>query len=340
MKTVHIDASTGYDVLIGRGLLDSAGEKCVSLFGKCRAIIVADDTVASLYLKRVLRSFENAGMPAFGFVFPAGEESKNKDTLFEILESAAENGLCRNDIMVALGGGIAGDLAGLAAALWQRGIKLVQLPTTLLAAVDSSVGGKTAVDLENGKNLAGVFHQPSLVICDVEVFATLPGDVFACGMAEVIKYGVLFDRELFEEAGNGISDIESTVEKCVILKGKCVAEDEFDFGSRRLLNFGHTFAHSIEKKSGYKIAHGEAVAVGMVMAAELSAKMNICDPSLADEIREVLIKNGLPVSCGLTFEEIRSGMINDKKRNGDEIAFILPERIGKCVIRNIKSSEI
>ncbi len=336
MKTVHIKASTEYDVLIGRNLLSSAGEKCASLFGKCRAMIVADDTVAEIYLETVRNSFENAGIPAFDFVFPAGEESKNKDILFEILEAAAENELGRNDIMVALGGGVTGDLAGLASALYQRGIKLVQLPTTLLAAVDSSVGGKTAVDLENGKNLAGAFHQPSLVICDVDTFATLSEKVFSCGMAEVIKYGVLFDRELFEETKNGITDIEKIVEKCVVLKGKCVAEDEFDFGSRRLLNLGHTFAHSIEKMSGYEIAHGEAVAIGMVMASELSAEIGICDSSLADEIRSALIKNNLPVSCELGFEEIRSGMISDKKRNGEEIAFILPESIGKCVIRNIK----
>lgn len=336
MRTVHIKASTEYDVLIGRNLLESAGEKSFSLFGKCRAMIVADDTVAELYLSKVSESFENAGISAFNFVFSAGEASKNKDTLFEILEYSAEKGLGRNDIMVALGGGVTGDLTGLASALYQRGIKLVQIPTTLLAAVDSSVGGKTAVDLENGKNLAGVFHQPSLVICDVDTFETLPEDVYACGMAEVIKYGILFDRELFD----GIDDIEKTVERCVELKGKCVADDEFDFDSRRFLNLGHTFAHSIEKKSGYKIAHGEAVAIGLVMAAEFSAKMNICDSSLVDEIKAVLIRNNLPVSSEFSFEEIRSGMANDKKRNGDEIAFILPERIGKCIIKNIKFSEI
>lgn len=340
MKTVHIEASTGYDVLIGRGLLASVGERCASLFGKCRAMLVADDTVAGIYLEKAIKSFEETEISAFSFVFPAGEASKNKNTLFEILEYAAENELGRNDIMIALGGGVSGDLTGLAAALYQRGIRLVQIPTTLLAAVDSSVGGKTAVDLENGKNLAGVFHQPNLVICDVEVFETLEKKTFACGMAEVIKYGVLFDRELFDEAKNGINDIEAIVEKCVRLKGKCVKEDEFDFGSRRLLNLGHTFAHSIERMSGYEIAHGEAVAIGMLMAAELSLKLKLCDESLIEEIKSALIKNKLPVSCDFNFEEIKSGMLNDKKRIGDEIAFILPERIGKCVIKNITLSEI
>lgn len=340
MKTVHIEASTEYDVLIGRGLLACVGERCASLFGKCRAMIVADDTVAELYLEKVIKSLEESGISAFSFVFPAGEASKNKNTLFDILENAAKNELGRSDIIIALGGGVAGDIAGLAAALYQRGVKLVQIPTTLLAAVDSSVGGKTAVDLENGKNLAGVFHQPSLVICDVEAFETLPEGIFACGMAEIIKYGILFDKELFEEAKNGIKNIENIVEKCVLFKGKCVAEDEFDFGNRRLLNLGHTFAHSIEKLSEYEIMHGEAVAIGLLMAAELSEKMKVCDSTLADEISLALIKNKLPVSCRFSLEEIKGGMLNDKKRSNGEIAFILPESIGKCIIRNINLNEI
>lgn len=337
MRTVHINASTEYDVIIGRGLLTETGSLCKELFGETEALIVTDDTVAGLYLDKVGSSLKRSGIKALSFVIPSGESSKNKDVLFDILEFAAENGIDGSGVFLALGGGVVGDITGLAASLYRRGVPYVQLPTTLLAAVDSSVGGKTAVDLSAGKNLAGAFYQPSAVICDIDTFETLDKRTFACGMAEVLKYGVLFDGGLLENAEN---DIESTVAKCVEMKRKCVEADERDRGERRLLNLGHTFAHAIEKLDNYKIFHGEAVAVGTVLAARLSRKIGMCDDETVRIITEAFEKRGLPTSCGFGFDEIKREMINDKKRRGDEIPFILPERIGKCVIVNLKYSEL
>lgn len=334
MKTVHVNASTEYDVLIGHGLLGKTGESC-ALYGAKKALIVTDSTVAELYLNTVSESLKASEITPEVFVFPAGEASKNKDILFDILEFAAGKELGRNDLFIALGGGVAGDLTGLASALYMRGTAYIQLPTTLLAAVDSSVGGKTAVDLNGGKNLAGVFHQPALVICDTDTFSTLPENIFAQGMAEVIKYGVIFDRELFDRVKSGtVSDIDGTVERCVRLKAECVEKDEFDRGERRLLNLGHTFAHAIEKRSGFAVSHGEAVAVGMVMAAELSCRLGICGGDCIDEITDALINNGLPVKCGYESAELLEYMKTDKKRSDREISFILPEKIGSCIIRN------
>ncbi len=337
MKTVHINASTEYDVLIGGGLLSQTGEKCRALFGKCEALTVTDANVEKLYLEKVKNSLEKCGIKVFSFVFEAGESSKNKETLFDILEFAAENGIDRNGIFISLGGGVAGDITGLAASLYLRGIPFVQLPTTLLAAVDSSVGGKTAVDLAHGKNLAGAFYQPSLVICDTDTFKTLDKRTFACGTAEVIKYGILFDEELFEAPEN---DIETTVHKCIELKKKCVEADEFDRGERRLLNLGHTFAHAVEKLSGFAIPHGEAVAIGTVKAAELSLKMNICSAETVERIKKAFELRGLPVSCDFSRDDTVREMMSDKKRSGGEIAFILPEKIGHCIIKSIKYTEI
>lgn len=333
MKTVHVSASTEYDVLIGGGLLEKAGELCRKKNGGGRAAIIADSTVGGLYLDKVLKSFSKAGIKAVSFVFPAGEQSKNKDVLFEIIGFFAENALGSSDFAVALGGGVTGDLTGLASALYRRGFPFVQLPTTLLAAVDSSVGGKTAVNISRGKNLAGVFHQPSLVICDTDTLKTLPDGELACGMAEVIKYGVLFDEKLFESVENGgMSLPEETIAECVELKSRCVAADEFDRGERRLLNLGHSFGHAAELLSGYEMPHGFAVAVGTVKAAECSAALGLCEKETPERIKRALENNGLPTEWKFSREEISAAMINDKKQNGGRISLILPERIGRCFI--------
>ena len=235
MRTIHIDASVPYDVLIGEGLLDRSGELTAKVVAPCRALIVTDDTVDELYGDRVMISFRYAGFDAQRFAFPAGEASKNIRTLEEILEMLGEARFSRTDLIVALGGGVSGDIAGFAAAVYARGMRFVQIPTTLLAAVDSSVGGKTAVDLRSGKNLAGAFHQPSLVVADTQVLGDLPEEILSCGMGEVIKYGVLYDRALFDSVKGGvIADLDAVVERCVALKRDVVAEDEFDTGAREI----------------------------------------------------------------------------------------------------------
>ena len=337
MEIIKVNASKEYEVVIGRGILPTLGERCLSLFGKSRAVIVTDSNVAPLWLNKAKSALEGAGIDTVEFIFPAGEDSKSKETLFELLEFAAENRITRSDFAVALGGGVTGDMTGLAASLYLRGIPFVQVPTTLLAAVDSSVGGKTAVNLAAGKNLAGAFYQPSLVLCDTDTLSTLPACEFANGMAEVIKYGVIFDKDLFDkvQGGDVKSDIEKIIARCVELKRDVVAKDEFDNGERQLLNFGHTMAHSIEKCSNFEIAHGSAVAIGMVVAAKASAKLGWSAEDCTEAIIEANKNNSLPVECNFTAKDLADAALSDKKRTGGTINFVVPEVMGKCVLKKI-----
>ena len=338
MRTVHIDASTRYDVLIGAGLIDRAGALTAGAVKPCKCAIVADDTVDALYGARVLDSFKAAGFDAVKTSFPAGEGSKHIGTLSDILEFMAECRLTRTDLVVALGGGVTGDMAGFAAAVYARGIRFVQIPTTLLAAVDSSVGGKTAIDLRAGKNLAGAFHQPSLVITDTDVIRALPAEQLACGAAEVIKYGVLYDEKLFARLENGDwhADTDAVIERCVRWKRDVVAEDEFDTGSRAFLNLGHTFGHAIEACSNLSVTHGQGVAVGMLMAA-MSAG---CPDAMVQRLAACIRANGLSTHCPYPAEALAEAALTDKKRAGDSITLVLPERIGKCCLKKIPVSEL
>lgn len=337
METIRVPASKEYEVIIGSGILPSLGGRCVDLLGKSRAAVITDSNVAPLWLDKTVDSLKGAGIDVITYIFPAGEESKSKETLFDILEFMAENRLTRSDFAVALGGGVTGDMTGLAASLYLRGIPFVQVPTTLLAAVDSSVGGKTAVNLTAGKNLMGAFYQPSLVICDTDTLGTLSPEIFADGMAEVIKYGVIFDRELFDAVkGGNISDnLEKIIARCVELKRDVVEKDEFDKGDRQLLNFGHTMAHSIEKCSNFEISHGSAVAIGMVIAAKAGANLGWSDEDCTAEIIEANKNNNLPCECGFSPEELADAALSDKKRAGNSIAFVAPRKIGECYLRKI-----
>lgn len=337
MKSVRVPASKEYEVIIGSGILSSLGEKCVSLLGKSRCIVITDSNVAPLWLDKTVESLEKSGIGVITYVFPAGEESKSAKTLFDILEFMAENRLTRSDFAVALGGGVTGDMTGLAASLYLRGIPFVQVPTTLLAAVDSSVGGKTAVNLTAGKNLMGAFYQPSLVLCDTDTLGTLSPEIFADGMAEVIKYGVIFDKALFDSVKSGdVNDnIESIIARCVELKRDVVAKDEFDKGDRQLLNFGHTMAHSIEKLSSFEISHGSAVAIGMVIAAKASAALGWSDEDCTAEIIEANKNNNLPCKCDFAPEELADIALSDKKRSGNEITFVVPKKIGECILKKV-----
>ena len=291
MRTVHVNTSTPYDVLIGPGLIDRSGELTAKVLKPCRCVIVTDSNVDELYGDRVQISFSYAGFEVSRCVFPAGEENKNIRTLSDILETLAERRVTRSDLVVALGGGVTGDMAGFAAAVYCRGIRFVQIPTTLLAAVDSSVGGKTAIDLRAGKNLAGSFHQPSLVITDTDVIRALPPALLSCGAAEAVKAGVLRDVQLFEllESGDWQAEIDEVVERCVAFKRDVVIGDEFDTGARAFLNLGHTFGHAIEVCSGLKLLHGQAVGIGLLMAAAAAD----CPEAL---IRQML-ETGAPPTC-------------------------------------------
>lgn len=342
MRKVIVRASTEYAILIGRGLLAQAGAEIAKRIRPCKAAIITDTTVEKLYAEQVENSLAEAGFTTCRFAFPAGESSKHIGTLSDMLEFLAEEEVTRQDIIVALGGGVAGDMAGFAAAVYQRGIRFVQMPTTFLAAVDSSVGGKTAIDLKAGKNMAGAFYQPHLVLCDVDTLDTLPEETFADGIAETLKYGVIGDGDLFEKTASGDfrNDLEEIIETCVKMKRDIVMEDEFDTGLRQLLNLGHTLGHAIEKKSGFTLSHGHAVAIGMHLIAKAAEEKGLAEAGLSAKIKAALEKNKLPVSTTYTAEEITEGVLKDKKRRGGEISFVFPTKIGHCEIVKIPVSEV
>lgn len=333
MKEIGIKASRNYRVLIEKGLLGRAGELSAPLIPGRRALIAAGETVAGLYGDRLRESLENAGFEVFSCVYPSGEKAKTPDNLVYIISALAENDFCRDDAVFALGGGVTGDMVGLAAALYMRGIACVLLPTTLLAAVDASVGGKTAVDLPAGKNLMGVFSQPRLVLCDPGVFSTLPEPVYAEGWAEIVKCAFLRGGRLLEllRSGKAEEELEEVIALCVSLKRKLVEADEFDRGERRLLNFGHTLGHAIERLSGYQTPHGEAVAAGMAIMTRLGHSLGLCDAQTVAVMEKLLEGYGLPTSCVYGAEELAEAACSDKKRRGEKIELILPLRPGECV---------
>ena len=328
MKTVTVNASKTYDIKIGSGLLSSIGEEARAL-GKAKKIcIISESTVYPLYGEAVKNSLEQAGFAVISFVFPAGEEQKNPATYLDALNFLAENKLTRTDMIVALGGGVVGDLAGFTAATFLRGIRFIQIPTTLLAAVDSSVGGKTAIDLPAGKNLAGAFCQPSLVLCDTDVLSSLPEDIFRDGCAEVIKYGILYDSVLFEQLEKyGLDfDREAVITRCVELKRDVVMEDEFDTGARMKLNLGHTIGHGVEARSNFTLSHGKSVAIGMAIVSRASE----CPDT--DRILRILEQFGLPTTVDYPVDDIYSYTLSDKKRTGGTVNLIIPKAIGHCDI--------
>jgi len=328
MNTVTVTASKTYDILIGSRLLPMLGQKAAELGKAKKACIVSDSNVWPLYGKIAQDSLTQAGFEVISFVFPAGEESKNGLTFLQLLNHLAEHKLTRSDLIVALGGGVVGDLAGFAAASYLRGIRFIQVPTTLLAAVDSSVGGKTAIDLPAGKNLAGAFCQPSLVLCDTDTLNTLSREIFLDGCAEVIKYSILYDPSLFAhlEANGPDFDREAVITRCVELKRDVVMEDEFDTGARMKLNLGHTIGHGVEAKSHFGISHGKAVAIGTAIVCRAS--------KCADTARiiDILKRFDLPVSTSYSAEDLYHYTLSDKKRSGGTVNLIIPRAIGHCDI--------
>lgn len=334
MKTIQVQASKTYDVIIGSGLLPSLGHRVKALCQPKKAAIVSDSNVYPLYGDLISDSLRSAGIEVIHFVFPAGEESKNGAVYLELVNFLAENHLTRTDCLIALGGGVVGDMTGFAAATYLRGIPYIQVPTTLLAAVDSSVGGKTAIDLPAGKNLCGAFCQPQLVLCDTDTLNTLPTDTFRDGCAEVIKYGILYDVNLF---GQLMQDSlafnrESVIARCVELKRNVVMEDEFDTGARMKLNLGHTVGHGIEAASKFDISHGKAVAIGIAIISRSALAEGFCSKETCDSVLTVLERFALPTSCEYAPEELMSSILSDKKRAGDMVNLIIPRAIGQCDI--------
>jgi len=340
--TVPIEASRRYEVRIGRGLLGQSGAAIRAATRAETAVIVAGENVWPLYGARVTASLHDAGLRVLSFVIAPGEASKTLDTYGRLLRFLSENRLTRTDVLVALGGGVAGDLTGFAAATYQRGMDFVQLPTTLLAMVDSSVGGKTAVNLETGKNQVGAFWQPALVLCDPDTLKTLPEAEYRCGSAEVLKYGVLGNARFFGElAAKPIREQEEhVIETCVSMKRDIVAEDEFDRGRRQLLNLGHSFGHAVEACSGFTVLHGQAVAIGMALMARAAEAKGYCSAETRERIVGVLGQYGLPTETDYPLEALASAMGTDKKLTGSTMHLVVPREIGVCEILAVSSREI
>ncbi|MBQ7415479.1 MAG: 3-dehydroquinate synthase [Oscillospiraceae bacterium] len=334
MKTIEVCASRRYDVCIGSGLLPMLGHYTKTVCKASKVCIVSDSNVFPLHGQTAMDSLIAAGFEAIHFVFPAGEESKSGTVYLQLLNFLAENQITRSDCLVALGGGVVGDLTGFAAATFLRGIPFIQVPTTLLAAVDSSVGGKTAIDLPAGKNLCGAFYQPNLVLCDTDTLNTLPEEIFLDGCAEVIKYAILYDAALFSyltETGPDF-DRETIIARCVELKRNVVMEDEFDTGARMKLNLGHTIGHGVEAQSNFTISHGKAVAIGMAIVARAAAAIGICSHETKEQIIAIIQRFKLPTQTTYSADALLASALSDKKRSGGTVNLIIPAAIGDCPI--------
>jgi 3-dehydroquinate synthase len=336
MRTVTINASRKYEVNIGKGLLDYTAEYVSTVLPPSKIALITDDIVDKLYRERVEKSLVDGGYSVVRYVMKNGEKSKSPDNYIKILQFLASEGLTKSDGIVALGGGVVGDIAGFAASTYKRGIGYIQMPTTLLAAIDSSVGGKTAIDLPEGKNLVGVIYQPLKVICDIDTLQSLPDEIFKDGLAEGVKYGILEGGTLWTLLERGVKeDLGAFVEFCVAAKKRYVEADETDSGVRMQLNLGHTIAHAIEKLSGYSMLHGFAVAKGMAMIGSISNKKGLLGKKEYEMIINMLLKYGFDISCGYSAEAIIKTVSADKKIIGGIINLILARSIGDVFIERV-----
>ncbi|MEE0434815.1 MAG: 3-dehydroquinate synthase [Peptococcaceae bacterium] len=344
-RTIEVGTGQPYKVEIGHGLLDEIGAHLSQLHRPCQVMVVSDTNVAPLYLPRLTASLSEAGFRVLESVVPVGETSKSFSVLETLMNNWSLAGMHRSDMVIALGGGVVGDLAGFAASCYQRGIPFVQVPTTLLAAVDSSVGGKTAIDIAAGKNLVGAFYQPLGVFCDVDVIGTMTDAAFADGVAESIKYGVLhnpalFDRIAGERLQKDAPDLDAIIGDCVAFKNKIVTNDEFEKGTRQLLNLGHTFAHAIEHLSDFATSHGHAVAIGLAMMARASMRKGLCSERTARRIELALEENALPQNTDYDANAILEICRRDKKAGASAITIVVPQAIGDCVLRTVTYDEL
>ena len=334
MKTIKLQASASYEIKIVDGLLHQCGELTAEIKERCSAVLVSDDVVCKIYGDAVKTSYEEAGFSISSFIFQSGEASKNLGTVEKLLEFMAEQKITRSGLIIALGGGVVGDIAGFAAAIYLRGISYLQIPTTFLAAADSSVGGKTGINLKAGKNLTGSFNHPMAVFCDPETFKTLPKNVFNDGLCEVIKYGCISNRKLFDTLlyENIYYKLGDIIETSIIIKRDIVEQDEFDFNKRLMLNFGHTAGHAVEQLSNYTITHGRAVAIGMRIMANVAGN--------SGPLLELYNKYDIDSDCPFTAKELAENALLDKKRKGNRITLVLLEKLGKAYLETICIDEL
>ena len=344
MDRVIVNASTTYEILIDKGILDRTGEFAAQIKKSGKAAIITDDNVDKFYGERVIKSLESAGFSPKKFVFKHGEASKCHTTLLEIYDFLAENGYTRSDFIVALGGGVVGDTAGYAAATYMRGIDFIQIPTTVVSQADSSVGGKTAVDIAGGKNLVGAFHQPRLVVCDTDTLNTLTPEFFSDGMAEVVKHGMIKSAELFDilstqDIKNNIVDI---MKRNVSIKGQVVEYDERENGERMLLNFGHTLAHALEKYYNFTgLTHGCAVSIGMSVFTHIGERLGMTKTGVADKLDALLLKCGLPITDPALndMKTLYELSLHDKKHLASGMNIVICSDIGKSKIVKMSVEE-
>lgn len=341
METVKVNTGGGYNVVIGYDTSALVAKKYKELFADRKVCIITDDNVASLHLDSVREILKEAKIKADSFTVHHGEQSKSVKTLLSVVEHLSDKNFTPNDVIIALGGGTVCDIAGMAAAVYMHGMRLVLMPTTLLAMVDSTVGGKPAVNHESEKNLIGVVKNPELVICDTRMLKTLSRESFCDGMAEIIKLGAVADRRLFElvRDGGAILNLEKVIARCVEIKRDIVREDEYDCEKGKILGFGYTFAESMKKLSNYEITHGNALSMGMIMAAELAWDNKLSTQRCQDEIIDALLENGLPVACPYEKSELYYNAVNDKKRVSGTVTLVVPERIGKGKLKEFSLTE-
>lgn len=350
MKTLHVDlGSRSYDILIADRLLDRVGEEIKKVCPKAKRLaVVSDSNVMPLYAHRVIPGLEGAGFETALFEIPAGETSKSPKRLTWLWENFMDFGLTRTDAVVALGGGVVGDLSGFAAATVLRGVDFIQIPTTLLAQVDSSVGGKVAIDLHAGKNLAGTFWQPKVVLMDPDTLSTLPDKTFSDGMAEVIKYGCIADKDFFDflvshpSRKEIMANIEHVLYTCCDIKRCVVEEDEQDRGRRMILNFGHTIGHAYELAGKYETwTHGQAVAAGMCMAVQLGFGLGIMENDEGvQDLMSLLEAFGLPIHIDCPWETMVKAVGLDKKNQGEDITMIFLRKIGEALPTRMKKDAV
>jgi len=344
VRTVNVPlGARSYEIKIGPGLLSNLGRNCAELNLGAHCAVISDRNVAPKFAKSVQLSLKKAGFESVLITVPAGETAKSLKVMEQCYDALAKHRLERKSFIVALGGGVVGDLAGFVAASYLRGIAFVQVPTTLLAHVDSSVGGKVGVNLKAGKNLVGAFHQPRLVLCDIDTLRTLPVREFRAGLAEVIKYGIIYDAALFARLERDLpkllkrdpETLAEVIARCCEIKADVVGQDETESGLRAILNFGHTIGHAIENISGYgKFLHGEAISIGQVAAARISTEMLGFDSNDAERIRKLFVDAGLPTQIKLSAlqrKKLFAAMRLDKKVSGGEIKFVLAKKIGEVV---------
>lgn len=340
---INNELKINYDILVKKGLINDTGKLVKEVLRGKRALIVTDDIVDKFYTETVKKSLEKENIITSVCVLENGETNKNIESIYNIYSALAKNELSRKDIIIALGGGVIGDMAGYAAATWMRGIDFVQIPTTLLACVDSSVGGKTGINIKEGKNLVGAFHSPRLVIMDSDVLNTLPKREFNAGMAEVIKHAFLFDKKLLKylENNNNNFDMDFILKRNCELKGHIVEIDYKEKKERMFLNFGHTIGHSVENAAGYGVLlHGEAVAIGVIFAIEYGIKKNITkDKSLLERAKNIFAKFSLPTEIPSNIN-LKDAIKLDKKRSNDEINFVFLEDIEKPLINKVSINDI